>query len=127
MKKIGKIRICSEEWDLLADPTDGGGECHWYPKNSPSSYVTIGTECPDPNRWLSVLVHEILESILMVDEKRFLDEDHANHRFLFDHEYLRAMPRAFIDALLSSGFFTINKAKIKQLKAIRSTRKKAKK
>ena len=109
MKKT--IRICSKEWDLKTNPKGTGAEFNTYYPNGRGS-ITIGTKWKSKQFQLSLLLHEILEAILTVDQKRFnhrVDTERENYVFVFDHNYMENLPTKILDALISCGVIKIGK------------------
>ena len=112
MKK--KIRICSEEWDLKTDKKMAGGLASMHPENI-NSHIIIGYNNPSKYYRAGVLIHEILESILMLDNKRWemvTGDNVTQYQFMFDHDYLDTLPSKILDALLSSEAMKLNKEEL---------------
>ena len=93
------------EWDLKENPRRTGATFETLGKKG-RGYMEIGTKWKTEQHRLDVLFHEILEAILVVDNKRFENErnaDETDKMFIFDHDYLEALPYKIIDALVSCG------------------------
>ena len=109
------VRICSEEWDLRSNKNLAGGEASMHPEND-NSHLVVGLNNPSKHYRASVLMHEIIESILMLDNKRWDmaigTEGQTDYLFIFDHDYLDTLPTKILDALISSGVFSIKKDSI---------------
>jgi hypothetical protein len=109
------IRICGEVWDLNTDKNIDGGNVNMNPGRE-NSAVTIGTTNPSKYYRASILIHEILEGILMYDNKRWqqiIEDNRMVYLFAFDHEYLSGLGPKILDALVSSGVFKLDKEGIK--------------
>jgi hypothetical protein len=108
------IRICSDEWDLRVDKNLEGGLVNMNPDNE-NSYMTIGFANPSKYYRASVLIHEVLESILMYDGKRWeniIGDNRTVYLFSFDHDYLDQLGPKVLDALLSSGALKLDKREL---------------
>lgn len=101
------IRICSRTFDLCFDPNREGGE-FTSSFNGGRGRMIVGTKIKSLDHVVTVLVHEILEAILAIDGKRFVDKAATNMLFTFDHNYLGELGYKVVDALKSSKCFEIN-------------------
>lgn len=106
-----KVRICSREWILESDPRrkNGGAEFNTYGKDG-LGHIKIGTFRQNKRYILEVIMHEVIESILSYDEKRWKEsKDNGKILFSFDHNYLEGFCPKLIDALVSCGVIDPNK------------------
>lgn len=103
------IRICSRTFDLYFDPRRYGGE-FTTSRNGGRGALIIGTNQKNLDEVLIVLLHEIIESILAIDGKRYVapNQDLGRSIFTFNHDYLTEFLYKFLDALKSSKCFKFN-------------------
>ena len=102
--------------NYILDKKTNGGSFATY-DNKGNGSITIGTKWRDNEYRFRLLLHEVMESILTADSKRYSNSmysiDKENHLFSFSHEYLDTenFIAKIVDALKSVNAITINKIK----------------
>ena len=105
------VNICGRKYKLkFSEPTGGCFYCNG--KNGGGGGEIYVGKYTDISRFTEILLHEIIEAILVEDNKRYMKtgtmESNENRLFIFDHEYLDSFIPKIIDGMISSGFFKIN-------------------
>ena len=108
MKRKRTIRICSSEWKFEAKTEKVGTGSFCLDHGSGPSRIRIGTKGRTKRDILETVLHEVMESILVVDGKRWA-ESHTNAIFCFNHWYLQEFDAKVLDALISIGMVDPNK------------------
>jgi hypothetical protein len=98
----------------MADPKDEGGSCYWHPGKGLASYICVGVKETPPSQWPETIIHEILESIFIVDNKQLRD-GYRKSVFHFNHDYLDNLSAKILDAMYSSGIFCLARKGMKKL------------
>lgn len=102
MKRKKTIRICSREWNLEAKTEKVGTGSFCIDHGKGSSYIRVATKDRANMDILQTLIHEIIESILTSDGRRWA-ESHSNAVFCFTHDYLSEFDAKILDAMISCG------------------------
>jgi hypothetical protein len=105
------VKICSRDYKLTFDRDLDGGCFYSYGKTSEGDAEIIVGHYKDLRYCAEILLHEITEAILCEDDKRFsctaFDDDNSRYLFMFPHDYLDTIGPKLLDALLTSGFFSL--------------------
>ncbi len=97
LKKINKVQILSNTFDVFYDNKSDGGSFDWA-----ESKIVIGTKSykKDPLYTISVLSHELMEGILIMTGGRFSNgRTFDTYLFNFDHQIFANAIRLHIEAL----------------------------
>lgn len=110
MKLNATIRIASREYDLIADPDTHGASFDTM-GNTGRGRIIIGTSMNDPAHIATLVLHEILESIMSESGVRYHDtgSSDTNYLFVFNHNYLHNLVPMLLDALVSCGLVVLPK------------------
>ena len=112
--KPKKIVISGEDYFLIFNPNTCESAFTTRGDTHPAAIV-IGSKYSSPKDIINDTAHEIMETILSVDNKRWADE-YTNCAdegvlFVFNHGYLKLLMPKFIDALLQTGRIKLDESK----------------
>ena len=101
------IRICGREWKFILDPKTPGGLYKTY-GNTGQGELHLGTKWDEGDWPMALLLHEIMEAICTVDNKRWRDPEGGDVNedrviFVFDHAYSMDLAHKIVDSLKSVG------------------------
>jgi hypothetical protein len=102
VKRKRTIRICSQEWKLQKDCRKHGGGSFVTDGGRGTGVMVIGTKGQDNQYILKVMIHEILESILTVQGRRWA-ESSTSAVFVFSHNQMEDICWSILDAMTSCG------------------------
>ena len=102
------VRIHSRTWDLVGITNKYGG-CLTTVRETLPGRIMIGLQAEgDPIRIVRALIHEILEGILLMNDKRFPNPSNEhNFMFMFDHDFLEDFCQLIVDSYISCGLIAL--------------------
>lgn len=104
------VNICGRKYKLKFSESTGG-QFYCSGKNGGGDGEIYVGRYKDISRFAEVLLHEIIEAILVEDNKRYaktgIQDGNENRLFIFDHEYFDVFVYKILDGMISSGFFKI--------------------
>lgn len=89
--KVGNYRLGAFNVDLIALPSDIGGEFNFCPENNAMPRIKVGLAYDFWDEVVAVLLHETLEMTLCAVNRRYLHsgkmtEDACSYIFVFNHD-----------------------------------------
>ena len=101
MKRKRTIRICSQEWTFERKDEKPCNGSFTYDLGGKSN-VRVGTKGRTNRDILRTIVHEIVEAVLVVNNKRWA-ESSSHAVFIFTHNDLQGLDSQILDAMISIG------------------------
>ena len=101
----GSIVICNRTYELVWDPSQGGGRFTTDYDGTGRGRMIVGTKSKNLECILSILLHEIIESTRARDTLRWAPDGDESRPLLFvmTHDQLQEVCTKVTHSLLSSG------------------------
>ena len=107
------MRIAGRDFQIRYSEDDGYAGSLSEHGETGRGIIYLGKNIKDLRHVSGILLHEALEGVLFLCNKRFQDSmtvddaDMTRYIFLFDHDFLIILSDLLQDALLSSGFYKL--------------------
>lgn len=105
------MEICGHDYKLTFDKKLSGGEFYCNGKKSTGRGEIYVGDYKDLRGCVEILLHEVIESILCEEDKRFfcsgLEDNNSNRLFIFNHDYFDTLCPKILGSMLSSGMIKL--------------------